>query len=237
MRIIVNHLTRMQPGYICVAGIDLSTGKHVRPVVSYKLRTDLLRRYRGPFDMAAEIELGPTRYVGRAPELEDFYFESSRVRRIRDSAPDDFWQLLQENAQPTLSATFGADLTQRHHSCTVELGKGSASLGCLVPSSPPQLFLDDSQKIRVRLDDGTYHANLSLTDLRFYEPNHLTPRHALMEQVAQKIARGVPIILSVGLSRPWRKAGDTTERHWLQVNNIHLENDPTWKDCSEPYRR
>jgi hypothetical protein len=32
--------------------------------------------------------------------------------------------------------------------------------------------------------------------------------------------------LAVGLTRPWRKNGDTAQRHWLQVNNIHLEEDP-----------
>jgi hypothetical protein len=37
------------------------------------------------------------------------------------------------------------------------------------------------------------------------------------------------VILSVGLTRPFRKWGDSEERHWLQVNNIHLEDDPLWQ--------
>lgn len=54
MKIAVNHLTRMQPGYICVAGIDLETGSHVRPVLpSGRLSAALLRRNGGPFDIAA----------------------------------------------------------------------------------------------------------------------------------------------------------------------------------------
>jgi hypothetical protein len=31
MQIIVNHLTRMQVGYICVAGINTANNQHVRP--------------------------------------------------------------------------------------------------------------------------------------------------------------------------------------------------------------
>jgi hypothetical protein len=34
MRIVVNHLTRMQPGYICVAGMERQGGRHVRPVLA-----------------------------------------------------------------------------------------------------------------------------------------------------------------------------------------------------------
>jgi hypothetical protein len=34
MQLIINHLTRMQPGYFCTAGIEPSTGLHVRPIVS-----------------------------------------------------------------------------------------------------------------------------------------------------------------------------------------------------------
>ena len=33
MEILVTHLTRMKEQCICVAGIDLATGKHVRPVL------------------------------------------------------------------------------------------------------------------------------------------------------------------------------------------------------------
>jgi hypothetical protein len=36
-------------------------------------------------------------------------------------------------------------------------------------------------------------------------------------------------ILSVGLTRPWQKRGDDAERHWLQLNNIHLRDDPLWQ--------
>ena len=32
----------------------------------------------------------------------------------------------------------------------------------------------------------------------------------------------------VGLARAFRAQGDTQSRHWLQVNNIHLEDDPVW---------
>jgi hypothetical protein len=51
----------------------------------------------------------------------------------------------------------------------------------------------------------------------------------LIEKVAKRIASKTPVILSMGLTRGWRKPGDSVERHWLQVNNIHLADDPAWR--------
>jgi hypothetical protein len=53
-------------------------------------------------------------------------------------------------------------------------------------------------------------------------------------QIAARIAKGAGVIVAVGLSRPWQKLDDTVERHWLQVNNIHLEDDPAWQDRALP---
>jgi hypothetical protein len=71
--------------------------------------------------------------------------------------------------------------------------------------------------------------DLSVNDLRLYEADHRTPRRDLVSSVQQRLKSGVEAILSVGLTRPWQKRGDTAERHWLQVNNIHLEDDPLWQ--------
>jgi len=59
LKIVVNHLTRMQQGYLCVAGLDVNTGEHVRPVLpGQRLPTSLLTRYGGPFDMGVIVDLG-----------------------------------------------------------------------------------------------------------------------------------------------------------------------------------
>jgi hypothetical protein len=79
------------------------------------------------------------------------------------------------------------------------------------------------------LECVTPSVDLSVTDLRLYEKDHKTPRRKLVADVQERIEAGVESILSLGLTRPWRKQGDTTERHWLQVNNIHLKDDPLWR--------
>jgi hypothetical protein len=70
--------------------------------------------------------------------------------------------------------------------------------------------------------------DLSVTDLRLCEADNKTVREELLGNLQRRIESGVPVIVSVGLARAFRAQGDTQSRHWLQVNNIHLEDDPVW---------
>ncbi len=228
MRIVVNHLTRMQPGYICVAGVDVSNGQNVRPVLRGRLATDLLVTKGGPFDMAALVELGTVECCGHAPEIEDYYFDPRTAHYVRLVPPTLFWELLQHIARNSLTQIFGPALRSFRRGCVVDLEQGEASLGCLVPVVPPRLYVNDYGKIRALIRDGTFTVDLSVTDLRLCDTDHRTPKIVLVERIDEQMRSGVRVILSVGLARPWQSPDDTAERHWLQVNNIHLEDDAVW---------
>ena len=234
VRIIVNHLTRMEKGYICVAGIDKETMRHVRPVLDGRLSTAFLARNSGPFDIACIVDLGPTTHVGRPPEMEDYGFESRKAARSGTISPDNFWKLLAQLARNRLSEIFGPELTQRgQSSCAVDVGQGHASLGCMVTTNRPTLYLksrpDRPEQIRIHLRDDEFDLDLSVTDIRFYRDDHVTPNHTIVSQVARRLERGIGVILSIGLTRPFTPSDDLPPVHWLQVNNIHLEDNPTWR--------
>ena len=213
-----------------MAGVDVNTLKHVRPVLRYgRLTTDLLRRNGGPLDIGSVVDLGPTAYAGHPPELEDHYFDPTRATWLFDDDPDDYWEFLNQIAQESLAEIFGPDLELWEESCTIDVGEGHASLGCLVPKERPWLYVDHRGTVRMVLEDMTPSVDLSVTDLRLYERDYKTPRRNLVTDVQRRIDAGVEVILSVGLTRPWRKQGDTAERHWLQVNNIHLKDEPLWR--------
>ena len=213
-----------------MAGVDVNTLRHVRPVLRYgRLTTGLLRPYGGPLDIGSVVDIGPTTYAGHAPELEDHHFDPARAMWLFDEDPDDYWDFLDGVARESLAEIFGAALELWDESGTVEVGEGQASLGCLKPEKQPWLYVDHRGTVRMVLDYLMPSVNLAVNDLRLYERDHRTPRRDLVESAQRRLEAGVEAILSVGLTRPWRKRGDTAERHWLQVNNIHLEDDPLWR--------
>lgn len=229
MEIAINHLTRMQPGYICVAGIDTESGQHVRPVIYGRLSAALLARYGGPFALGAVVALGSVHAEGRPPEVEDRRFEPKRARRLRTLDGPAFWRLLHDAAKPSLAAIFGPELQPSGRTAALPGGHGIASLGCLIPTAPPQLALDPAGKLRCTLSDGALTANVSVTDLRLYEDDYTTVRRVTVEHIAARLAAGVPAILSVGLTRAFQKPEGGEALHWLQVNNLHLQDELLWQ--------
>jgi hypothetical protein len=112
----------------------------------------------------------------------------------------------------------------------VDEAQGNASLGCLRTEIPPSIAINRWGKIRAQVADGTFDVDLSVTDLRLYEKDQQTPRAAAVASIQQRIDQGVGVILSVGLARAFQVSGDARRRHWLQVNNFHLEDAPVWTD-------
>lgn len=231
--IFINHLTRMKEGFCCVAGVDAITGKHVRPVLRGRnLSTDLLARNGGPFDMAVTVQLDSIRPVPQAPEMEDHLFDPRKARAVGVVTRDGFWRLLNRAAKSKLSELFGPHLVGRSvASCAVDKGKGRASLGCLVPKSRPILLVrreSGKQKIRMKVTDGQFYLDLAVTDIRLYQDDHVTPDSKLVGRIAKRLAFQNDVILSVGLTRPF-KGTEREPVHWLQVNNIHLKEKPIWQ--------
>src|SRR5215208_5579194 len=134
LQILVDHLTRMQPGYFCVAGVDVNTPRHIRPVLRRgRLTIELLSTGTGPFDVGSVVDLEPATYAGRAPELEAHHFDED-LGVYRDA--------LHGVARESLEEIFGSALELWDESGTVDVGEGRASLGCLKPEKQPWLYVD-----------------------------------------------------------------------------------------------
>ena len=116
MRIVVNHLTRMQKGFMCVAGVDVSTGEHVRPLLRRQMRTSLLAHHGGVFEIGSVVDLGSVCNIGQRPELEDRQFVVENASRQGEMDANGFWQLLTRLAKPRLVEIFSKDLERRGRS-------------------------------------------------------------------------------------------------------------------------
>lgn len=222
MRIVVNHLTRMGAGYICVAGIDVSNGRHIRLVLSGRLTTSLLTANGGPFALASLIDLGTVKSCGYPPEVEDHFFNPLNVQVVRTIKHEQFWKLLESAAKKSFTEIFGSAIKTFHQGCIVDKGVGKASLGCFIPTASPHLYISNYGKIRIHVTDGSFSVDLSVTDIRLCETDHRTPKIDLIRQFDARMRKGASVILSIGLARAWKQPGDDKERHWLQVNNIHF---------------
>src|SRR5438105_12005767 len=207
MQIVVNHLTRMQEGYMCVAGIDLDSGLHVRPVLDRQMKIDMLSVHGGPFDIGRIVDLGETRFVGQVPEIEDRWFNAHAVRHIGDMAGDEFWTILEKASQQKLGAIFGPDLERFGSTCAVAENGGLRSLGCYWASCG-HLLLDekyDRKRIRFAWRAGEHLFNVPVTDIRLYSADHITPYEDKVHWLNDRLQAHSRTLVSVGLSRPYRK--------------------------------
>lgn len=222
MAIVVNHLTRMKDRYVCVAGLT-ADGHHVRPVLhNTRWTRDRLLENGGPFTIGARLELGDAKKVGSRPEVEDHLVDPAALTsngRLRDH---EFWDLLNSNVSPTLSACFGSDLARTTTGrASVPVGGGSASLGLVHVDSAE--FRASRSSLRVEFRDPDLGAlDLKIVDIRMHNADG-TVRMPTVGPCARRLAGARPLILAVGLSRPFRAEGHAEESHWLQVNNLHFE--------------
>jgi len=232
MQIAINHLTRMTEGHVCVAGVDLETGRHVRPVLTWgHLTPAVLARHQGPFDIGHVVELGGPVPWPKRPHVEDHLFDPSTTVLLERMDAEAFWALLVRTGKARLSDIFGRDLRHAKDSpaCCVDLGKGIASLGCLVPRRKPRLACQrhgQKTSLRMEIDDGQVTAWAPVTDLRLYQDDHVTPDLEAVERIRRRLAAPGAVILSVGLTREFASPHEPRGVHWLQVNNVHLESEP-----------
>lgn len=226
MEIVISHLTRMRAGYICVAGYQPGSYQHIRPVLGQQLPRSLLRAEGGPFGLGLLVDLGPVRDVGSAPEVEDREFDEERVESLGQLAPEEFWGELESMVSPDLATAFGRVLQKRGSGFAVPVGKGAASLACLQPDGELSLAVDGYGKLRCQLEIEGTNASLSVTDIRLCQKDHRTIKKRRVERLNRRVAAGWLPILALGLARPFQARGDTEQRHWLQVNNIFLADDP-----------
>jgi len=232
MIVTITHLTRMRPPYICVAGLHERNA--VRPVIAGQLHRRFLRSNGGPFAIGAVVDLGPVKHVGNAPEHEDHSFNPARARHVRMADAKAFWQELKAVARPSVESIFGEDLFKRGRwSCAVDRGRGLASLGCLQVYGGIEIFVRglDPQPMRSGLrlifrDPILGKLDLGITDLRFFQEDFITVKEEIVEKVQARIRTGVGLLLSVGLTRA--TVPPDKPLHWLQVNNIHLADEPLW---------
>jgi hypothetical protein len=214
---------------ICVAGIEPESRRHIRPTTgpANPLSRELLASAGGPFEVGAVVELGETTPVPSPPEVEDQHFDPAAARQIGRLKPEKYLGLLDEVAERSIRYGFGPDLEHRgRYKFASETGRGECSLLCVRMEEYIALQISNWGTLQLRFNVANECAYAPVTDLRFYEPDQTTIRKSLVRSVAARLRQRTRAWVMFGLSRPWAPPEETTERHWLQVNGICLEDDP-----------
>lgn len=172
------------------------------------------------------IDLGEVKPNPDPPETEDHLFWPQRIEVLGRLSPDRYRELLFSNARESLRAIFGPALVRLGGTYAVEQGQGTSSLGVLRSQRRTSLKINRYGKLRLLLPTAQGVASLPVTDLRLVEADHQTIRAGAVDDLNERMRRGVEGLLLLGLSRAYRKDGDEHERHWLQANGICMFDRP-----------
>lgn len=218
----------MRAPYICVAGVDQQR-RHVRPVVAGgRLDASMLADRGGMFGLGRIVELADPIPRPSTPELEDVAFSPARSRLVGRCSARNFWDVLEEVALTSLDAIFGPDLVRDGNTASLPVGAGEASLGVLRPSHRPTLELAFDRPRLSFSDSHMGRLSVPVTDLRFFDPMTGALDQRRLELAHDRLRRRSPL-LCVGVGQPWGREGDEP-RHWLQVNNLNLDDNPFWPE-------
>lgn len=224
MDIVISHLTRMNPGHVCAAGINLASHEHVRPVLPAPqlLPIRLCCGSSPMLQLRSILTLKSPKPRGYLPEVEDYECNLWELRQTRQMTQPEFWQLLRDMAKPNLHAIFGPTLEKTGKNYTLPPHTGLASLGCIHPASHTNLRVEadsfeerEQVKLVCKVDGVT--CRLPVADLRFYSPTDFKIDRKLVNAVNGLLRGPEDLIICVGLTREWQN------RHWLQVNGLHFE--------------
>ena len=222
MQILINHLTRMQAGFICAAGIDLQSGLHIRPISQRPLSAQLLRCHGGPLELGRVLDMGSSSFAGSVPEIEDRMSDPTLWKAGERYSSQQFFDIVSTVASDSLTEIFGPDL-QPHGGRTFVVAeqRGIRSLGCFW-AEKPRIEVDSmTKKLTFVSSYQPFTLRLPVTDIGLYATDHVSVDEAAVAAVNEKLQVCQRAIVSVGLSRAYRKSNDQPAYHWLQVNNVH----------------
>ncbi len=229
MRLLINHLTRMQPGLICTAGLDSVTGLAIRPLAAQSLTTELLEQNGGPLALGKWVDFGDTEFCGQVPEIEDRRFQLENLCAVERASPLELYERCAATAVEQLRDIFGPELEwiirdpDLPGTAAIPQFGGIRSLGCYWARGASLAVITDVErkKVRLRFVEGPLAFSVAVTDIRLYQADHVTPDLAAMEKFESQIQGCDRLLVAVGLSRARRFTDNTPARHWLQINNLY----------------
>lgn len=230
MQIMINHMSRLRGNKIAVAGLDLSNpARHVRPMLN-EFDAILETRLGGTavFSLGAVVNLTGASNAKAAHHGDEHVVTYVKARKIAQLHPLEVWRTLGDIAKPTLTSIFGDAVKFESQRFVIEKYRARSGLGCLRIMHTATLYKGYRQARLRWVCDGRV-VDCPVTDTRLYDRAGVA-RDRTITSLDRRIKEGEALIVTVGLSRGFRRPGGRREFHWIQVNNIYLETDPLGDD-------
>lgn len=225
----VTDLTRMQRGYVCVAGID-EAGQCIRLHMPRVHEQDLVQHGVPTLFPSAWVACDLMDARPAPPHTEDYRYAKGSIRFVRRLPVDQWLALLEKSVFASVADIFEQPIVHEA-GYYVRDEQGPRSVGSVVPAAIHEVWYgpDAYKSWDYRLgfyDAADTYYRLKITDLTWHRycdtlrgPDTQPPAIAarLTQQLKAQCKAG-GIFLRIGLSRGWREHPD---RCYLQVNGIH----------------
>lgn len=230
MEILITDLTYMRNG-VCIAGIDIKTGKNIRPVLNFEhIRHEYVEEKNIAPCSVVKFNVVQRENI-KKPHIEDVIFISEDTEFIKAITQKEWKNYLDKYSSNSLQLAF--------NNCIIE-NKGIPPLSdcgslAIVKAQDIRVNFFDSDadavlpfkcRISFHCSDNRYH--LPITDLQFIDYcselfDRGDSRQTVKAEIERVINEGGYIYLRIGLTRPFRKAVDADELCYLQINGIYAE--------------
>lgn len=218
-KIIITDLTRFNnPEKICTAGVDVDTGRLIRPM-PYLPTADCLRLGLLPGSILSG-EFTPQKSL-KGPHQEDVDYKN--LKFVGPCSSQEFEQALRSGLQSSVSAGFELELGPGQKYVPPQHTVGRSIITIEVAPDAIEIVNDGYKpgKVKVHFTDasGRQFSYMSITDLGFFRYAATHRATDSLDKLNGFISRQELVYLRVGLSRPW--SNGAVEACWMQVNGIY----------------
>ncbi|MFN3480126.1 MAG: HRDC domain-containing protein [Thermodesulfovibrionales bacterium] len=227
--IAITDLTYMRGGF-CIAGIDVETLENIRPVLNFgaiqKEFVDRNKIYPG-----ALVSFDFSHKKPKPPHIEDYVFNPEKTTFIKFLSQSEWLNILNSCSSTSLAYAFSNLIIDRKG---IQPDADAVSLALIKVDSLKVNFFDSDSgavlpfKVRVSFTSGGELYHLPVTDMQFIDYcnerfSEGIRRDKFKADIEKLINESEYILLRIGLTRPFKKADDTKELCYLQVNGIYSE--------------
>ena len=214
MKIVVTDLTRFSnPDLVCLAGIDIETGKCIRPLpylpMQFVKENNIL-----PSDI---LESNFISKGSSNPHAEDCSYEN--ISKLGIATTYDFEAILSRDLSTSISHGFNYNFAEKK--IPIEFAPNKSIITIKLNTSQIKIVnnIHDATKIKLHLNDndGREYPFLPITDLGFH--SYFLQNNSnlnFINEVNNFIRSYQDVYLRVGLAREYQGA------YWLQINGIYL---------------